>query len=559
MEYIYTIDYTNAEENTISVRIQTFDDPLGEIPLQGSGEPNLAPTIMESVNNDDDKTNPLRSKRIRMGFNSGEYDLSGTDTVIDARTFSGDELFRAVIICGGVSVPFIGDLTIDDNSEAFQPRPNPVQLTASDGLNSLRDVELRTLDDELPVGHYSIIEYISMCLSRLTPGQQTRVVMNLYEKSRLRFISANFNITATNVFRIPYEHLGFLEIGDTIEITNSTLGNNGSYTITDITEVAMVGVDIEVSTSTFILETTEVYIFRSNGHTFSDIYLDANRFKKDDSSMIDCLTVLTWIFDAFGCFISYDHDGWYIIRWDEYDGQSAISTMKAAAYDTDTGTFQTYENLDLNKVIASDYDPLYEGYRLSQDNAIRRFQRKANKVVHIYNFTQIDAPCNKDFIHGAVDDDVLPLKTYEVDCWTTLAGFGSNAEAPTTEARIWRRFDDNDNESERYLVLTPPGVVSERNYVVSEGIPITENDKFIFSFDYSADSDNDEDGEYALAISAITLHGTDGSIWILGDNVSFLGDPIVAEWKLSNADHSINADYYFWQFRWGYIHTLFCS
>src|SRR5688572_8855190 len=186
----YYITHKNFENEPVEIQVQdlsTLEDPPGDtvnIFLTASDEPDLAPAVMESVNSDDDKTISIKPKRLRIGFNSGEYDVDGVDTVVNVKTFSdgGDGRFLVRILTGNLSIPFLGNLVLDDNVEAFQPRPNPVQLMAADGLNSLRDVELRTTDDELPIGHYSIIDYIVMCLDNLAPGQEIHVVFNLYEE-----------------------------------------------------------------------------------------------------------------------------------------------------------------------------------------------------------------------------------------------------------------------------------------------------------------------------------------------------------------------------------------
>ena len=237
------------------------------------------------------------------------------------------------------------------------------------------------------------------------------------------------------------------------------------------------------------------------------------------------------------------------MRWDEYDriGTSVV-THRAAKYSS-VGVFIGYELIDLTKVIAHDQDAEHEGYFLSQDTAVRRFQRKAKKVVHTYNFQQPrEVPCNVKFTRGDVIDDVLPLKTYEVECWTTSRGFGANETAPNVDAEIWVRYNANDNEDERYLVITYPLVVdTEFNYVKSEGIPIEEKDKFNFSFDYSAETDNAIDGPATISLGCIVLYGDDSSVWILGDNATSPTDA-VPEWKLSNAELSVNGDYYQWFF-----------
>src|SRR5688572_22628719 len=461
----YYITHNNFEGEDIEIQVQdldTLEDPPGDtvnITLTASDEPTLAPAVMESVNSDDDKTVSIKPKRLRVGFNSDVYDVDGVDTVVNVKTFSdgGDGRFLVRLLAGGLSLPFLGNLVLDDNSEAFQPRPNPVQLMAADGLNSLRDVELRTTDGELPIGHYSIIDYIVMCLDNLAPGQEIHVVFNLYEE------------------------------------------------------------DSDETTS----------------HTFSDIYLDALTFEKDVDSREDCYTVLTKILDALGCFLCYDHDGWWIIRWDEYDQMgSSVLTHRTCHFGSD-GSFGSYSLVDLTKLITHDGDADYVGYRLSMDSAQRRFQRIAGKVVHTYKFEQPkEVPCNSSFTKGTVDDDVLPLKTYDPDCWTLSLGFPGAYGTPNSEMKIAVHFDANDYEDDRYLYLTAETSHVNKTYAECQEIEVHAKDKFGVDVNWRLESNADFGNQYHLM--QIYLKGDDGSHWLLGNTT--ISDPTtpLKWWNTSN-------------------------
>lgn len=477
----YYIRFENfiGEGEDVEIQIQdlaTLDDPPGptvEIELEGK---DIA-VLMDSVTNEDNKTEAIKGRRLTFGFNSGEYDVDGVDTVVDVGTFSdGDDgRFRVRLGTGTgpLAVPFLGNLVLDDNSEAFQPRPNAVQLRAGEGFGNLKEIEFKD-GDQIAIGHYAIIDYFVMILDRLVTGQDIHVVFNLYE--------------------------------------------------TDT--------DPEAS------------------HAFSDTYINALTFETDVDKREDCFTVLTKICEALGCFITNDNDGWWIIRWDEYDAiGTSILTHRVANF-TNAGVLQNYTLENLTKRIASDQDVLYEGYYMSFDSAQRRYQRKAKSVTHEYKYEQPkEVPCNSGFTRGQVDDDVLPLKTYVPSCWTLKRGWGVNETTPNSDMRIWVRYDANDNEDERYLVFTPQAASGgEFNYGVSEGIDIHEKDKFEFSVDYSADSDNAINGPASIGIAAVVLYGDDSTVWILGDNISALGDVQVPEWKLTNADLSVNFDYYQWFF-----------
>jgi len=535
MSVSYRLDIVNFEQQAIRVDITAprdadvdeFIDPF----LEGSDNA----IILESVDADDDKTKVIKGRRLTCGFLSTD-EIPGAVTTLanNADTFSdGDEddyMVQLNISSGPGTIPFNGSLVLDDNTEAFQPTPNPVRLYASEGLGSLKNLPLRESDDDVPVGHFRLIDYIYLCLNRISSGYDTYIAMNLYEKSRFRKLSANFNVTATDKFRIPYDQLGFLTNGDTIEITGSTLGNNGSYTIIGITINGTTSIDIQVSTSTFTFETTEVWIFISNNHTFWDIMLDATTFETDVNERDDCLTVLNKILDAFGCFMAFADTGsaygWYIIRWDEYDRiTTGTSTLKFAKFRFDS-LFLGYVDIDVDKTITHDQDALYEGYRLSQDNAVKRFQRRWKSIAHIYKFEQPrEVPCNSAFLRGAVDDDVLPLKTYDPECWTLRRGVPGAYNSTSIEMKIAVHFDANDNEDDRYLYLTPEGSSAgsstDQTYAESQGIDVRAKGKFEASVNWRLESNADFGANYN--VMRIYLRGTDGSDWLLGNTT--IADP----------------------------------
>lgn len=462
---IYYIRFKNVEGQDIEVQLQDFDTyedpPSGTINVILDGAENAV--VLDTVESDDDVTKPIIAKRLSCGFNSGEYSEDK-----DVETFSdGDDgrfLTRLGTGSGPLAIPFLGNLVLDDNQEAFQPKPNPVQLRAGEGLGSLKDIPLRESDGDVPVGHYRIIDYIYLCLRNLMPSQDLHVAMNLFE------------------------------------------------------------LDTDPDTS----------------HAFIDIFLDARTFETDVNERDDCFTVLTKILDAFGCFICYYSDGWYIIRWDEYDDINDGTTILRFANfidDGDSYVFQNYTERNVDKIIAHDQDPLYEGYRLSQDNALRRFQRRAGSIKHFYRLEQPkEVPCNSSFLRGTVDDDVLPLKTYDPDCWTLRRGVPGAYNSTSIEMKIAVHFDANDYEDDRYLYLTPEGTHSgsstDQTYAESEGIDVRAKGKFEASVNWRLESDADFGANYN--IMRIYLKGNDGSHWLLGNTT--ISDPTTPYkwWNTSN-------------------------
>lgn len=286
-------------------------------------------------------------------------------------------------------------------------------------------------------------------------------------------------------------------------------------------------------------------MFEFNHHSTVDncplnqTYVDIRTFEKNPTELEDCDTVLSKILFSRGLRLCQYNNYWYILRIDEYKNSAFVIHNYGLGGNYISRTL----GATLDKEIDSNVITFIEGQTLQR---IQRPHKSARCFVE-YEFP-LEIPKNVDFIRGAVDDDVLPLKTFQIDNWTLGRGWGADAETPDVEARIWRRYNTAGYENERYAVLTPSGGTGERNYIISEAIGLCEDDKFIFSFSYSADSDNNNDGPYALPVAGVKLVGDDNSVWILGDNMAGPDTAQVPEWKLSDEEHSTNADYYAWYF-----------
>lgn len=465
----YYISFKNYETEDVEIQLQdlsTLEDPPGptiRIDLQGAENP----AIMSSTSSDDDKTTSIKGKRLDVSFNSKDnYDFNGTPGLVNADTFSDGEDGRFLVrFLIGSSVPFLGNLVLDDNSEAFQPRPNPVTLSAGDGLGILKNIELKTTGGATPIGHYSLMDYIVMCLSFLVAGQQIHVVMNLYEES-----------------------------------TNP-----------------------------------------NSSHAFKDTFLDALTFEKDIDTREDKFTVLQKIFDAFGCFICFDTGGWYIIRWDEYDTVTAVTTLRTAHF-TSAGVLINYTNDNYDKIIAAIQTGDYQGYRLSQDSAQKRFQRKAHSVTHTYKFEQPkEVPCNSAFLRGtkrAESPEDLTFDNYDFACWALHKGPPNVTN--DGDAYIKIKYDAL-YESERYLLFAVQPT-NLQYYVESEPIRIDAGDKFSISVDLR------HNGQVETAAGTGNYNAMQVRLYA-DDNTYYTLDPIdnvttLASWVASDSTWSTNNRYF---------------
>lgn len=80
-------------------------------------------------------------------------------------------------------VIFRGYLSMADSQDSFLPHPNETVLTAVDGLGLLKNIPLTNFLDEVPSGHFKLIQFIAWCLSKTGIQQNINVVMNIREET----------------------------------------------------------------------------------------------------------------------------------------------------------------------------------------------------------------------------------------------------------------------------------------------------------------------------------------------------------------------------------------
>jgi len=178
MEFVYyNIDFKNFELKDIRVQIKRLQsEPESTINTLEGSDP---VALLETVDQDEDKTKSVRGRRLTAIFNS--YD---TPAYANADNFAEDDVdYQGQIIMDSGAVPFSGNMVKDDISEAFQPRPNPVQLVFGDGFGALKQIELTESDGDIPRGNYRIIDYIYLCLRHINFDELPMfVAFNLYEQ-----------------------------------------------------------------------------------------------------------------------------------------------------------------------------------------------------------------------------------------------------------------------------------------------------------------------------------------------------------------------------------------
>ncbi len=177
MEFVYyNIDFKNFELKNIRVQLKRLQsEPESTIRELQGGEPVC---VLETVDQDEDKTKSVRGRKLQIIFNSDD-----TDPYKNATNFAEDDAaYQGRVIMDGGAVPFVGTLVQDDISEAFQPRPNPVQLVFGDGFGALKQIELTESDGDIPRGHFRLIDYVWLCLRHINYDElPVFIAFNLYE------------------------------------------------------------------------------------------------------------------------------------------------------------------------------------------------------------------------------------------------------------------------------------------------------------------------------------------------------------------------------------------
>lgn len=135
------------------------------------------PVIISVVDTNEDKFTPIRSRQVKLQLHTSNY--------IDIMTFTsgGDNDFYCEIAVGSeANVVFNGWLSVEDINQEFQPHPNMLVLTVTDGLGFLKDEPLTDLNGDVFTGENKIIDYLTACLAKTGRSLQLIAEMNIREK-----------------------------------------------------------------------------------------------------------------------------------------------------------------------------------------------------------------------------------------------------------------------------------------------------------------------------------------------------------------------------------------
>lgn len=173
---IYYINFKNFELDDIRLEIKRLQSEPETTLVELLGAE--TPALLETVEQDDDKTKSVRGRRLTIGFNSND-----TNPYANADNFAEDLVdYQGKVITDSLTSPFIGNMVKEDITEAFQPRPNPVFLRFGDGFGALKGIELTESDGDVPRGYFRLIDYVYLCLRNVNFDElPVFVAFNLYE------------------------------------------------------------------------------------------------------------------------------------------------------------------------------------------------------------------------------------------------------------------------------------------------------------------------------------------------------------------------------------------
>lgn len=175
------VDYSDnsANQQTILITISDVENLIPDDQLQLNLELDLAdlPLTSSVVNNDEDKFTPIRSKQLEIVIFSGHG--------IDISTFAsgGDNRWKVeAAINDTAKIFFTGFLSISDLEQEFQPEPNKIVLTATDGLGALHDIPLTDFNGDTPRDDQRLADFLTWALSK------TGLSLELWVINNIRFV-----------------------------------------------------------------------------------------------------------------------------------------------------------------------------------------------------------------------------------------------------------------------------------------------------------------------------------------------------------------------------------
>ena len=206
-------DNSDLSQNVIVRIIDILDPSNDEVDIELADNP----VSFRIVDNSEDKFTTIRSKacEIRV-FTNPNFNIMTFGT-------GGDNQYQ-VEICMNISdnVIFKGWLSVSDLRQDFQPDPNVLVLTATDGLGFLKDIPLTDFNGDRFTGMHRISEYIAGCLAKTGTPDFLIAEMNIKESTQQTDFNGHFFYTMYLDARTFESSLG--EFEDCFTVLEKILG-----------------------------------------------------------------------------------------------------------------------------------------------------------------------------------------------------------------------------------------------------------------------------------------------------------------------------------------------
>lgn len=139
-----------------------------------------APIVLQTIDNSEDKFTPIKSKSCTISV--------FTNDDVNAMTFAGggDTQYKVEVAVNNESeIIYTGWLSLSDLGQTFQPDPNVLTLTATDGIAFLKDIPLTDDANRFLTNNHQLIRYISWALKKTGIELEIWIQMNLLEEDAI--------------------------------------------------------------------------------------------------------------------------------------------------------------------------------------------------------------------------------------------------------------------------------------------------------------------------------------------------------------------------------------
>ena len=252
------------------------------------------------------------------------------------------------------------------------------------------------------------------------------------------------------------------------------------------------------------------------------MYISNATFQKTLTTFDDYQTILEKINTSFNQTIFQYNGAAYLMRMSEFLTYPAnLPGIQYQPFNVVAPVFATNESYLANIGIDEDIKPIMPEMLRQVVRPYKKFQ-----IDFKYDYP-VEIICNESQLRGALVSSDASLRTYEIDCWTmytwitraTAAGSSKYRLQPLSNGKI---LDD-------YTKIYSN--VENENYLVSEGIILSEGNLFEIDFQYSRFFASTS-GYRELTALLVTFETYGGAKYTLN---GFTG-----KWVISNSSYGIN-------------------